>query len=36
MNYFRLFLIKCQTTPLVAVGDPMVFGENKLAPAHLF
>lgn len=38
MNYFRLFVktMKCQTVPLVAAGDPMVFGENKLARAHLF
>lgn len=30
MNYFRLFVktMKCQTMPLVAVGDPMVFGEE--------
>lgn len=38
MNYSRLFVkaMKCQTMPLVAVGDPMVFGWNKLALAHLF
>lgn len=38
MNFFRLFVktMKCQTLPLVAVGDPMVFGGNKLALAHLF
>lgn len=31
MNYFRLFAnmaMKCQTMPLVAVEDPMVFGEE--------
>lgn len=31
MNYFRLFVnmtMKCQTVPLVTVGDPMVFGEE--------
>lgn len=31
MNYFRLFvnmILKCQTPPVVAEGDPMVFGED--------
>lgn len=37
MNFFRLFVksMKCQSMPLVAVRDPMVFGGNKISSSTL-